>query len=448
MNAMNTSTTAVGFSGNSTHKVSVDSATSARATTFDTSPRPAWARSNGNPGSLSLKPMPSMPMRDHVRDSHLFAEDAGSLNLHEECDPLSPSFTRTFDWFELGSPLKKRCFGSAGGTREGAGDQSGLAGDEASTASEASTDLCGSTAARALADESPTSDGSVGAVAGSVGTYRGWDQAKSVPLGHYARGPTNAVPQAEQAVGSAPINSLFSAVGHHGPTNVMIESEGGVGGGAALISSFGEPRFASCPQMAGHQQTSQQMPLHVMLPPPPCGLPVLPPAAPAHPPGSWIAPPQQHAASGSLAHARAVPEEIRLVKATRAPPPLHHNKSQPVTSLTINHIPFLMRRGQLCALLDETGFAGRYNYVYVPCNHDKSNRGHAFVNFYTPQDAKDFFASWHGARLVGAGSDAPVLSVAVSVAQGFEASTQKWTVAKLQRLKDEDLRPFIAGMTD
>jgi hypothetical protein len=133
-------------------------------------------------------------------------------------------------------------------------------------------------------------------------------------------------------------------------------------------------------------------------------------------------------------------------------PELVHIAGITVTTLTINHIPVTVSKRQFVALLDQTGFGTLYNYLYLPCNHaEGTNRGHAFVNFCTPEAAKSFFRTWHGARLscrctAGASDSASfVVSIAVGAIQGFEACTARWTTARLARLKSADFAPFIAG---
>ncbi len=117
-----------------------------------------------------------------------------------------------------------------------------------------------------------------------------------------------------------------------------------------------------------------------------------------------------------------------------------------ITTLSINHIPIDLGKEDLLALLDETGFEGHYDYLYLPCNYrEGTNRGHAFVNLCTPDDAKHFFAVWHGARLFGDGAkdDGSLLSISVCTEQGFESCVARWTEAKMRRLKKSDFIPFI-----
>jgi hypothetical protein len=117
-----------------------------------------------------------------------------------------------------------------------------------------------------------------------------------------------------------------------------------------------------------------------------------------------------------------------LVKAVRPPSELR-NKGRHVTTLSIDNLPLGMTKQHLLDLIDQTGFEGRYDFVCLPFNSDKTtNQGHAIVNLRSLQDAKAFFAAWHGARVVGVdGSfDGPVLTLAVCKSQGFESCRMRW----------------------
>jgi hypothetical protein len=127
--------------------------------------------------------------------------------------------------------------------------------------------------------------------------------------------------------------------------------------------------------------------------------------------------------------------------ARRSSEELRHASSVVVTTLTINSVPIGVGKHQLLDLLDQTGFKGRYDYLYLPCNYSEgTNRGHAFIDLCTPQDAEDFFAAWHGARL-----DGSLLSISVCTEQGFRACVARWTPFRMRRLKSEEFTPFIRG---
>jgi hypothetical protein len=112
-----------------------------------------------------------------------------------------------------------------------------------------------------------------------------------------------------------------------------------------------------------------------------------------------------------------------------------------ITALTINNLSISVTKTPLLNLMAFTGFAGKYDYVYVPCNQDSgTSRGHAFVNFQSNKDAEEFFKVWHGSRVNGA-----VVTVAVSIVQGFETVASRWTSRRLKMVQNPEFRPFIQG---
>lgn len=140
-----------------------------------------------------------------------------------------------------------------------------------------------------------------------------------------------------------------------------------------------------------------------------------------------------------------IPQPPREVKLARSKPSKRLQEGNRVhgyaTTLSINHFPIWLTKTPLRDLIDSTGFAGKYDYLYVPVNQSSgTSRGHAFVNFRFHSDASEFFQAWHGKRVYGS-----VVTVAVSVLQGFEASVAKWTTKKMQAITDPELLPFIQG---
>jgi hypothetical protein len=139
---------------------------------------------------------------------------------------------------------------------------------------------------------------------------------------------------------------------------------------------------------------------------------------------------------------------VRFVAPSR-PEELEHGQADEVSTLTVNGLPIDLGKQELLDLLDRTGFQGRYNYLYLPCNYrERTNRGHAFINFCTPGDAKRFFAAWHAARLFGGAANAygALLNISVCTEQGFESCVVRWTALRLRRLKSADFSPFILGV--
>ncbi|CAE7815270.1 ML4, partial [Symbiodinium sp. CCMP2456] len=62
------------------------------------------------------------------------------------------------------------------------------------------------------------------------------------------------------------------------------------------------------------------------------------------------------------------------------------------TTVMLRNIPNNYTREMFLALLDDNGFAGRYDFVYVPCDFRRqANLGYAFVNLV---DASAVDAAW------------------------------------------------------
>lgn len=59
------------------------------------------------------------------------------------------------------------------------------------------------------------------------------------------------------------------------------------------------------------------------------------------------------------------------------------------TTLLIKNVPAASRRDDLCCLLDSQGFAGQYNFVYMPANFKAmASFGYGFLNFAEPAFAE------------------------------------------------------------
>merc|ERR1719313_3185507 len=62
------------------------------------------------------------------------------------------------------------------------------------------------------------------------------------------------------------------------------------------------------------------------------------------------------------------------------------------TTIMLRNVPKLLTRTMLLAELESQGFAGKFDFVYLPVDFDETTRcgqnfGHAFINFISPQDA-------------------------------------------------------------
>jgi len=75
------------------------------------------------------------------------------------------------------------------------------------------------------------------------------------------------------------------------------------------------------------------------------------------------------------------------------------------TTVMMRHLPNNLTRNMLLEILDENGFSGRYDFLYLPFDFGrKSNLGYAFVNFVSERAARSFwrafdgFSAWPGSR--------------------------------------------------
>jgi len=74
-------------------------------------------------------------------------------------------------------------------------------------------------------------------------------------------------------------------------------------------------------------------------------------------------------------------------------------KMQERTTLMLRNIPNDYSRDMLLELMDSQGFAGRYNFLYLPVDFKRmAGLGYAFVNCVTQVDAEEMMAKFHGFR--------------------------------------------------
>eukprot|EP00931_Biecheleriopsis_adriatica_P099403 TRINITY_DN7390_c0_g1_i1.p1 TRINITY_DN7390_c0_g1~~TRINITY_DN7390_c0_g1_i1.p1 ORF type:complete len:582 (-),score=137.93 TRINITY_DN7390_c0_g1_i1:99-1751(-) len=117
--------------------------------------------------------------------------------------------------------------------------------------------------------------------------------------------------------------------------------------------------------------------------------------------------------------------------------------NQYVTTMMIKKIPTNVGQMDLLEELNISGFAGSYDFCYLPCNFKSSaNKGFAFVNFMSPAIAMKFMDSWNGrARFTPAAQ----LSVSTADLQGLQANLKKWAGPRMSRIRNPRLKPFVLG---
>lgn len=72
-------------------------------------------------------------------------------------------------------------------------------------------------------------------------------------------------------------------------------------------------------------------------------------------------------------------------------------KAKPKTTVMLRNLPNNYTRSMLLHLLDEQGFGGKYDFLYLPIDFDrKANLGYAFVNLVDEEDVDEFWSSFDG----------------------------------------------------
>jgi hypothetical protein len=121
--------------------------------------------------------------------------------------------------------------------------------------------------------------------------------------------------------------------------------------------------------------------------------------------------------------------------------------SQPNTTLVVRNLDTYTSQQEFLDGVNRSGFAKKYDFAYLPRSYkDGAGKGHAFINFKTPEAARTFAAAWHRSRHFSArdksGQVVP-LNVSVATHQGLAANLRKWTTARVTRVKNDDLLPFV-----
>jgi hypothetical protein len=107
-------------------------------------------------------------------------------------------------------------------------------------------------------------------------------------------------------------------------------------------------------------------------------------------------------------------ESIKMLSCTTSPD---------YTTVMVRNLRQSLSQQEFAHELDQSGFAGTYDFCYVPCNFDSgANKGYAFVNFSTPAAMACFKRSWHGMRRYPLHSDGCALQVTTAHIQGYEAN--------------------------
>lgn len=115
-----------------------------------------------------------------------------------------------------------------------------------------------------------------------------------------------------------------------------------------------------------------------------------------------------------------------------------------ITTLMVRNLPRDLIQQSLLEELDRVGFAGVYDFVYMPCSFEaRETKGYAFINFTTHTAALAFASSWQRSRRFSPDGVLPPLNISAAAVQGLEANTQKWAGPRMTRIRNPALRPYV-----
>lgn len=115
------------------------------------------------------------------------------------------------------------------------------------------------------------------------------------------------------------------------------------------------------------------------------------------------------------------------------------------TTVMIRNLPNSYTRQRLLDLLDAEGFAGRYDFVYLPIDFASSvNLGYAFIDLVLPEDARCFMDHFTGFSEWAVGSEKVCLVSWSSPHQGLEQHVDRYRSSPVMHSSiPEDWKPLI-----
>jgi len=116
------------------------------------------------------------------------------------------------------------------------------------------------------------------------------------------------------------------------------------------------------------------------------------------------------------------------------------------TTVMVQNLPRLFSQKDLMNSLDLLGFEGTYDFAYLPvCFTNGHCRGYAFVNFRTSAFASKLLAEWQDAKYLLSKKQKKPLLATYAETQGLAALLAQPQMKRMQRVRNDDFRPFVAG---
>mmetsp|Transcript_40372 Transcript_40372/g.94457 ORF Transcript_40372/g.94457 Transcript_40372/m.94457 type:complete len:480 (+) Transcript_40372:39-1478(+) len=116
---------------------------------------------------------------------------------------------------------------------------------------------------------------------------------------------------------------------------------------------------------------------------------------------------------------------------------------QSVTTVMLRNLPNKYSQQMLLEELNQAGFAGAYDFMYLPIDPEThANRGYAFINFVSPDFAWMARTTYEGQKM-GKFNSEKLVSVVPAALQGFEANYSHYSTARVNRGPAETRPVFL-----
>mmetsp|Transcript_163567 Transcript_163567/g.298369 ORF Transcript_163567/g.298369 Transcript_163567/m.298369 type:complete len:541 (-) Transcript_163567:30-1652(-) len=116
-----------------------------------------------------------------------------------------------------------------------------------------------------------------------------------------------------------------------------------------------------------------------------------------------------------------------------------------VTTMMIRNVPRYTTQKALLEEIDNSGFKDLYDFCYMPSSFSSNeSKGFAFINLTSTSAAGMFVGAWHKTRRLGMKSNDASLNISPASIQGLEANIKKWNAPRMKRIRNPNLRPFVA----
>mmetsp|Transcript_137844 Transcript_137844/g.344094 ORF Transcript_137844/g.344094 Transcript_137844/m.344094 type:complete len:482 (+) Transcript_137844:82-1527(+) len=138
-------------------------------------------------------------------------------------------------------------------------------------------------------------------------------------------------------------------------------------------------------------------------------------------------------------HSQSVPKPENL----EAHANVRASAGKPVTTMMLRNIPNKYTQNTLLQEVDEIGFAGSYDFFYLPMDvHNRSNVGYAFINFVAPEDAEAFRRTFSEHRFRKFQSR-KISSVCTAHVQGLYENLRHFENRAVTHARNDQYRPIV-----